>query len=313
MSTSSTESRGQLILVGGVVIAVLLVTVGIIFNTALYTEAQSVGNTYSGDAAASEDLKDSFRIDITQIIETENKQMDGEATGDTEQIIANINTYSQNRQARYGVVTSLDHASTTSGTRVEWTDSSEQFTNPDGNATWEVTAGFDNIRSYTITPETEALAGLSNPSTSDLSNSSFGVTFNPGTSDNETRYLYRDSNTDKVVIKAVDSSDKVTATCTIDNSSSLAIHLTTNTLTTPFETKQCRQLWPNMDVDTIDYTNGDQVRGRFDFTVDNDGAVITTHSNIETADAVYAMDIDYRYQTSNVKHATTTRVVPNES
>lgn len=311
MNATSDESRGQLILVGGITLGVLLITVGIVFNAALFTEAQSVGNTYNGDAAVSESLKDSFRIDIQQTITTENAQMDGEAVEDTEQVVENINTYSQNRQARYGVITSLNHVSTASGTRVEWSDSSRNFTNSDGNVTWEVVSGINNIRKYRFTPRTSTLTELADPSATTLGDSAFGMTFNPDSPDNKTRYFYRDSSTDQVKIRGVDSSDSITMTCSIRNSSSLNIHLTTNSLVTPVESNQCRQLWPPMDVEAIEFINGDKAYGRFNFIADG-SIIVPDPDNMETAGAVYAMKIDYLYQQSNVKHTTTTRLALGE-
>lgn len=309
MTLRTVDSRGQLLLVGGVVIAALLITIGIVFNAALFTEARLVSDTSGGNAAASEEVKNSIRIDIVQIISTENEQMDSTAPSDTQQVIANIDTYLQNRQAQYGVVTTVDEASTTEGTRAEWTDETASFTNPDGNATWEV-ASFNQIRAYSVTPDTDSLAELSDPSASTLNSSAFGIRFNPADPDNETRYIYVNSNTDDLTVRAVDASETITATCTISNSTGSSIHLTGNMLTTDEATTRCEELWPDISVTEVEYINGQQAKGRFNFTVE--GSSITTHSNIQTADAVYAIEVAYHYQTSDVKHTTTTRVAPKE-
>lgn len=310
MTLRTADSRGQLLLVGGVVIAALLITIGIVFNAALFTEAQLVSDTYGGNADASEEIKNSLRIDIVQIISTENEQMDGTAPTDTQQIIANIDTYLQNRQAQYGVVTTVNEESTTDGTRAEWTDETASFTNPDGNTTWEV-ASFNQIRAYSVTPDTDSLAALSDPSASTLNSSAFGIRFNPADPNNETRYIYINSNTDELTVRAVDASETITATCTIPDSTGSSIHLTGNTLMTDATTTRCEELWPDISVTEVQYINGEKAKGRFNFTVE--GGSITTHSNIQTADAVYAIAVAYHYQTSNVEHTTTTRIAPQEA
>lgn len=309
MTDFSGDSRGQLLIVGGVVVAALLITAGVVFNTALFSEAQSVSETYGGNAAASEDLKNGIRSDITTIISIENEQMDGTAADDTEEIIRNIDTYLRDRKAKHGVVTELTHKSTTRGTRVEWTDGTAVFTNADGNETWDVTT-FTDIRGYSFTPDTGALHETADPSVSTLESSVYGVRFNPDNANNETRYVYVNSNTDELTVRSVDATDTITGTCSITNETSSTVHFTTNTLSTDGSEHRCEDMWPTIGVDKIQFVNGDAAKGQFSFTVD--GGSVTTPSEMETAAAVYAMDVTYHYQTSNVVHTTETRVAPEE-
>lgn len=304
---STAESRGQLILVGGVVIAALLITAGMVFNTALFTNAQATSNTFS-DTTQGENFKESVHIDIKRLIAKENAQMDGNANTDTQELIQNIDTYTHATQSNKGALTTISHKSTTLGTRIEWTDSTKRFENQDGNATWVVTDGISDIRKFTITPSENSLASLTNPSKSTIQSSAFGVKFNPTHTENTTVYMYEDSGA--VEIHTMDETGTTVSRCSIQETPPMQIAFSTETLRNKYTTTSCQALWPNADVDAIQYTNGDNIKGEFEYTVHNGNTVY--HDNIDTAQAIYDMDIRYQYQASGSIYKTTTKIAPRE-
>lgn len=307
---SNAESRGQLLIVTAVVIAALLLSLSMVLNMALFTEAQSTSVTFS-DTARGESLKDTHITNIAQTIAIENSQMDGQAPSDTHAVIENINAQTTQRQTTYGAITSLTHDSTTSGTRIAWTNSDASLTNTDGNETWVVTDGIGEIRAYSMNFST--LPSLSDPSVAALEANAFGVMFNPSDSENATRYVYRNSG--EIHITGVDETATVTTACRIPERATTTIHFTTNTLTSAGEESPCRNLWPGFDVDEIQFENGDTATGEFAYVISS-GSVAPddggTHSEIETATAVYALTVTFDYITDDTEYTTSTRLAKGE-
>lgn len=303
--SGATASRGQLLIVTAVVIAALILSLAVVFNTALFTEAQATSGTFS-DTARGESLKDTQITNTGQTIKTENEQMDGDARSDVEAAIRNIDTQTSQRQAKYGAIVSLTHDSTTEGTRVEWNEDTT-FTNNDGNATWRVTHSLVAIRAFSMNFST--LPSLSNPTVGELRNDSFGVAFNPeDATENATRYVYTDDDT--IHIAGIDEDRSITTSCSITNRTTTTIHFTTDTLTAPDEESPCRNLWPDFDVETVQFENGDTATGEFEYVSDGGGEGAATE--ITTAAAVYSLKVTYEYTTDDVEYATTTRVAEGE-
>lgn len=304
--SGATASRGQLLIVTAVVIAALVLSLAVVFNTALFTEAQATSGTFS-DTARGESLKDTQITNTAQTIETENEQMDGDARSDVEAAIRNIDTQTSQRQAKYGAIVSLTHDSTTEGTRVEWNDQDAAFINNDGNATWRVTDGLVSIRAFEINFST--LPSLSTPTVGELRNDSFGVAFNPeDTAKNATRYIYTDDDT--IHIAGIDEDRSITTSCSITNRTTTTIHFTTDTLTASDEESPCRNLWPDFDVETVQFENGDTATGEFEYV--SDGGDEGAATEITTAAGVYSLTVTYEYTTDDVEYATTTRVAEGE-
>jgi hypothetical protein len=302
----SDSSRGQLLIVTAVVIAALILSLAVVFNTALFTEAQSTSATFS-DTARGESLKDTQITNIAQTIETENKQMDGDAEQDVKIIIKNIDTQTSQRQAKYGAIVSVSHSSTTGGTRVEWEDSDAEFINNDGNATWKVTDGIGSIRAFSMNFST--LPSLSDPTVADLQDDSFGIAFNPeDTAENATRYIY--THDDTIHIRGVDDTKSITTSCSITDRTTTTVHLSTDTLTSRDEELPCRNLWPDFDVETVQFENGNTATGEFEYVRDDGDE--GTATEIRTAAAVYSLQVTYEYTTDDVEYATTTRVAEGE-
>lgn len=307
----NTSSRGQLLIVTAVVIAGLLISLAIVFNTALFTEAESTSVTFT-DTARGESLKDSHITNIAQTIETENEQMDGSAAADTEAIISDINTQTNQRQTKYGAIVSAKHDSTTDGTRIEWDNANADLTNKDGNETWVVTGGIDDIRGYSMNFST--LPPVSDTSVSTLQSKAFAVSFNPDdASENAIRYVYKRDGF--VHITGTDETGSVTTSCKIHNRPTSTIHFTTDILSSAVEKSPCRKLWPAFNVTKIQFENGDTASGEFEYNIKS-GSVAPddggTHSEIETKDAVYAINISYDYTTDKTKYSTKTRIAPEE-
>ena len=299
----NTSSRGQLLIVTAVVIAALLISLAVVFNTALFTEAESTSVTFS-DTARGESLKDSHITNIAQTIEAENEQMDGSAAADTEAIITNINTQTNQRQTKYGAIASITHDSTTGGTRVEWDNSNAYLTDEDGDGTWNVTNGIGNIRGFSMNFSTL-------PSTQ---SNAFVVSFNPDDgSETATRYFH--SSGGSVQIQGKDETGAVTTSCSINDQPTTTIDFTRETLRTDDEESLCRDLWPDFDVNEIQFENGNDTKGRFEYVIssgsiapDDGGA----HSEIQDAQAVYALRVIYEYTTANTEYTTSTRIAPGE-
>lgn len=303
------RSRGQLLIVTGVVIAALIIALALVFNAALFTEAQSTSVTFS-DTAQGNSLKETHTENIAQAIQIENEQMDGEAPANVEAIIQSIGDRTSHRQSKYGAVASVDHDSTTTGERIVWTDPTEEFVDGNGNETWNVTKDIGNIRVFSLSP-TE-LPSLSDPSPTELQSNAFGITFNPIETVNQTAYLYEDSG--DFHIRSVDESGSVIASCRVEDGPETSIQFTTQTLVTADETAPCRHLWPTFNVATIQFENGNTASGEFEYVLSSGTVAPDTdgHSNIDTATAVYATTVAFEFTTDSTEYTTVSRIARGE-
>ncbi|MFO7834251.1 MAG: hypothetical protein R6V31_09420, partial [Halohasta sp.] len=180
--------RGQLLLITALALAVILLTVALLLNAAVYTE-----NVATRETAADSRDAIAFRgeaVDgVADLIETENR-----GGGDTAAVAAGINAMGplvDRQQARAGVVANISFNGTTEGKRVS--------DNLDNSGDWTVVDGLGDARNFTVRVDPGELPD----SPSNVEDNAFGVRFVNKSEGNVTQYLHNESG-DLVVEQTVD-------------------------------------------------------------------------------------------------------------
>lgn len=132
------RNRAQLVIVGGLVIAVALVAVGLLLNFAIYTEnlATREGNT---EASAAVEQRDAAVNSVAQAMEYVNTHEAGSGTGVMRQQlldqIAVFNESMRERGAISGAAVEVTDVETTNGSRMRQTDFGRTLTDFDQSGT----------------------------------------------------------------------------------------------------------------------------------------------------------------------------------
>jgi hypothetical protein len=298
-------SRGQLLLITALALAVILVTVALLLNAAIFTENVATRDTTTDGAEAIE-LRGELVTAIGELIETENRQRGGSASNVTDGIAA-MKPMVDRERARHGVIATLtQNGSVTPGELLGWTDPDDhrQF---DANGTnWTLVEGLTDSRAFTLN-----LSDISDPGAGNIESDAFGVRFINDSNENVTFYFYESG--DQIVVEQATESTDPSQQCAIEhNGANTTVDLTGDRLSTDSTAVDCyRGLWPDFEPDEIRFRNGEAATGTFSVTVD-DGATPTTDSAVQHTTAVYSATVDIGYRSSELDFETTVVVAPGE-
>lgn len=309
-----TRSRGQLILVTALSLAILFVALALILNTAIYTENLA---TRSGDIGGATDAvryHDAARDAVTGIIEyanTYNSTNHSTLNTSVEGGIVTFRNYSA-RQFAAGdraVETTLDF--TVTGTRIAQTDANRNFTNSSGTAAdWTVVTGVEHSRIVTLNVTDDTF----------LADAGTGSEFElvlQGGGGNTWRLNVTSDGTDTTI--GIKNGSSVHFTCS--GSDKPLINLTAGTV----GGEPCMGLAFAEGIDApydISIVNGDHINGTYSMVVDNESLAVNVAANDDlVADgagqpfadhAIYSANVTVVYETSRLYYNTTVRVAPGE-
>jgi hypothetical protein len=300
--------RGQLLLITALALAVILVTVALLLNAAIFTENIATRDT-TADGVEAIEVRGDIVQSIGELIEAENRQ--GKTQPALEESVEAgvdvLNPLLNRERARRGTVVRLErNGSTTPGKLLRWSDpdTPRQF-DASGATEWTLVDGLTTAREFTVDLE----PGLLSDATATTSDDAFGVRFN-NSGDTVTQYIYTDGSGNLVVAQAVNGTTPVRQ-CVIEHNGTTTVDLTGDRLMTDGSTVACyRGLWPDENPDAIEFVNGDAAEGTFAVTVD-DGDV-TSATSVAADNAVYSMTVDIVYRTVDLEFETTVRVAPGE-
>ncbi|WP_253737912.1 DUF7261 family protein [Halohasta salina] len=285
------DDRGQLLLITALALAVILLTVALLLNAAVYTE-----NVATRETAADSRDAIAFRgqaVDgVADLIRTENR-----GGGDPAAVADGINATGplvDRQQARAGVIANVSFNGTTDGRRLT-ADSLDT-----GND-WAVVEGVDEARNVTLT------AGSLPTDPTDVEADALGVRFVTA-GGNETRYVYEEGGA--VVVDAANETHSPSRQCSIPESDPTTVDFTGDQLSAGSATVDCyRGLWPEATVEDVRIVNGGTADGTFAATVRGYDSV---DAAVDTEAVVFAATIDLVYRTPEVDFETTVRVAPGE-
>ncbi len=308
-STSRTE-RAQLLLITALALAVILVTVALLLNAAIFTENVATRDT-TADGPEAIELRGEVVQGISELIETENHEGSGSLTAVEEDIDAMAPMVDRER-AREGTVGTLSHDPNDieSGTLLRYneTDGDARAFSEAGSNNWTLVDDLGSARAFTVAIEPNRL----NATTAESSGDVFGIRFSNATEDDETLHIYEDDNKENhlAVARAVDG-ETPERLCGIEHGgASVDIDITGDRLSTDESVVDChRSLWPDYDPDRIEFVNIDEEEGTASVTVDEgtDWAAAVTDT-----EAVYSATVDISYQTTDLTFETTARIAPGE-
>ena len=306
--SDSPTDRGQLLLVTALALAVLLVTVALLLNTAIFTENVATRET-TADGRAAIELRGEAVTAVDDLIETENRVGGGDP-GDVESAVDAMGPLVDRERARHGTIGNLSrNGSATPGRLLRWTnpDTARPFDDP--GAGWRLVDSLAESRAFTV--ELTDVRSLTDPSGTVIENQAFGVRFVNDTAGNRTLYLYEDGG--RLIVERATETTPPSQQCAIDaGSGTMTVDLSGDRLSTTETTVDCyRGLWPDDSPDAIEFRNGDAADGTFSLTVD-DGAVPIADPDVRDDPAVYAVTVDISYTSQDLAFETTVRVAPGE-
>ncbi|MFD1641090.1 DUF7261 family protein [Halohasta litorea] len=299
------SDRGQLLLVTALALAVMLVTVALLLNTAIFTENVATRDT-TADGSEAIELRGEAVDAVGELIEAENRGGGGDP-GDVDTAVDAMGPLVDRERARHGTVATLSrNGSATAGQLLRWDESGDPRAFGEYSTNWTFAEGIDNARGFRLTVEPSELE----PATAATSDTdAMGVRFINSTGDNVTYYLYEDGSDTLSVAEAVDGSTP-TRQCSIEHDGTTTVGFTASQLSTNGASTDCfRALWPPNSPDEIRFVNVGSEEGTAEVTADS---VSSWGSGVYENDAVYSVTVDITYQSQDLLFETTVRVAPGE-
>lgn len=314
---SERSSRGQLILVTALGLAILFVSLALIVNTAIYTENLATRGSDIGGGTEAVRYQDAVRSGVGGLIEFANYHEN--TSNDTLQteLVAGVDaidnrTGLQFAMSNRAVDTSLN--TTVNGTRIAQTDGSRNFSNVSGSANWTVVQDVEHTRAYTVNVTSSSLLinlGDSNPYriVVDNGSSTWRLNITQTTSGSDVVVGVRDGNGNHFECPA--------------GAPPVVIDLTAGTV----GDVECEGLKFGEGIGSpydIAYENADNIEGKYSMVVDNATLAddVEMDANIHLADdgpdqpfathAIYSANVTATYQTPRLSYNVTVRVAPGE-
>jgi len=305
--TASARDRGQVILVAAFALAVTLVALALVLNSAIYTENLAT-RTESGGATEALSYRSAVQDNVGAILERANDDETGSRSAiesDVRGGVADYDTFSAQQLARSGRIATLAYAGETNGRRV-WQSTAGTFTNTTGAENWTVASDVDNTRRFRIEiTDTGALA------TKGSAGDEFRVNAtDPATGEEWWLNVTTTGGGSDLFVGVRNGTGR--AGCTVGyGSEPVWVNVTAGTVAG----QRCEALTFAEDVDDgyeIGYENATEIRGTYSLTIDSAGASDVGDAP-DDASVIYAVFVDLVYETPELEYETTVRVAPGES
>jgi hypothetical protein len=307
------RDRGQLILVGGFVIAVTFVALALILNSVIFTENLATrGESIGGSGGAeTRDIVDEATGDLIAHANAHNNTEDDFPAQNVSAGVADLDTALGAQLAARGQILDVRYVETVNGTRIAHNDTTQPFVAANGSADWSVQSGVEQVRDVGLNVSRSSLVTGSPGSCGGC----FEVTFSDGIDDWSVR-IY-DDGSEVAVTSYVNGNPEGTCTTPGPNAE---INVTTGVV----GDRECQPLLFGEGLDrtsTLDVSidNGDQAAGRYSLVTDTSPSLVgvlldgpgSSGSPRETY-AVYSTDVIVDYQTGTTNYNATVRVAPGE-
>lgn len=205
---AAARSRGQMLIITGLLLAVLLVGLATVLNGAIYTENLASRSDDDNSLCSPGPFQHEVRGDLVELIDRNNART---STTNRSKVVdelnADIRGYSNTTKsvcATRGSWAGFDVRSTDNGTRLRQTNESRDFTDANGNWDWTLTSGVPDGGQFVMAIQSQSLYedGLS-ATLSTLAGEAFAVEFHlssyGGSGDGIWRvYFYQSSLSDNV-------------------------------------------------------------------------------------------------------------------
>lgn len=308
------RERGQLIILTGLLVAIALVAMVLLLNTAIYTEnLASRGVDQSGREAVE------YRAAVTDgvggLMERENDREHPNWDSVNASVTDGIETFDNFTARSYAAGGTLVRLDLSTGGlhegRLIRQNTSGPFEGSSGDADWTLATGVEDTRGFVMNVERSNL----NETNETLADSSgaFHVQVTGGSQWNA--YVYRNQSTNNVTI-ATGSGGPVTEHCSVD-----AAEVTLNLSSGTIDEDDCPGfLWAEgvSSPYSVEYVNGDNATGTYNLTVNTTsmGASLNDGTSNPTSPyyvpAVYSASFEVSYRSPTLTYRTEIRVAPGE-
>lgn len=306
--------RGQLILVGGVVVAFALVALVLLLNTVLFTENIATRGVDPGVERAGDHATVARQAGRGVVGTLENVEYETWSAAD-QSVRANISNVSDQAQRihleRYGAYVSINVTHTRRGSVLVQDDISRNFTNHTGAENWMLT-NTSGIRNFTMTVNRSRTADVPQ-------NQSFNMTVLGGNGTTWTAYVNASDSSSNVRV----SVPSRTSPCT-----SSAANATINWTDGTFENDCSFTFADGLDPPyEVHFNNSDNATGTYHLVVSNEtdtdpgllDLLLSHFSGPGSGDsprrypAVYSLVLEVVYEDSATDYDTRIRIAPKES
>lgn len=297
------RSRGQVILVAALGIAVTLVALALVTNTAIYTENLATRETVSGqDAIAFEQSMDDGASDLLALA---NRYNASSHTSIRDRFAADVNNLSSGtgtESAAYGELTAIEVVNTTNGSRISLNET-RNFTSADGDGNWTLASDVDAHRRFEMNVSQSALNDTGSP---------FRIVIN--TTTHEWNASVADGGDDNVSVAI--SNETTNVTCSV-SANTTVFDVTEGTLAG----ESCDAPTAASTVDgpyDISFENASNVEGRFVLFVDRTKSEIADHydpaPDTPSIDpAIYDATVHVTVRQPDLTYETNVTVAPERS
>lgn len=307
--------RGQLLVITGLLLAVVLVGLALVLNSAIYTENLS---TRSGSNSGAAVTAASTTFETTTVwMGRVNTRYNGSYDDLAQNYTQLANEYQDTQASVYGKRGTAFGMSTigqTNGTHLRQANQSRTFTNASGNSgDWQVAGGVGGISDYEMVVNRADLYTDAGGSTLLANSSTVSITNESGTV--WELHIYETTDNNVAVQPVVDGTEQ--PTCEVD-AAEVEIDLVAGTVggNTCSSLVFAEGLEETVD---IEYHNPDEIGGTYSLRVDvvidpatNEHYVAFGAGSPTATPNIYATTTRMTYATSDVSYAATQRIVAGE-
>lgn len=311
------DDRGQLLILGALVLAVMFVSFAALTNTAVYTENLATRESDPGTGAAVE-FRTAAVTGTGGLVEDVNRHNDTSYVALDENASVAVDEWDNASAKTYGAtgrVVETEYVRAANGTRIAQTNSTRQFTNATDAPDWTVASGLgdDDLRAHRL-----------NVSTSDLEperSGAFRIDYTDSDDDTRSVYVYRNATPDPTRVVVEVDAPGWNAACSAPAWNGYAVVDVTGARVGD---SHCGALAFFGNVSTpydVSYHNGVAANGtyglvvnRTESTVESGTASFGTDGGDDpfATEALYSARIALTYESHRVYHRAQVRVAPGE-
>lgn len=311
------DRRGQLVLIGAVLVAMLLLGLGLFLNSMTYARVLTAHHTSdAGDRTIG--YRNHVQEGVGGVVFYTNYLERGGYGALVGAFTAAHDRWRNSTSRHYtvdGVAATTDIRTTTNGSQV-FQATSGAFTSAEGESAWKLAGGVSGTRRFRMNVSSDTLSSVaSDDDAGDLTGAGlFHVVVSNGSGTWEL-YLY---DTGDPTVAVVNDSGSLVGTCH-GSGSSLVVDVTEGTV----DGDHCEALtFPGVTGDySVEFENGEAVSGRYVLVVDRErsGLPGDNYNSLPSGDGprvarvLYSVTVEVHYRSPRVAYRTNVTVAPEET
>jgi hypothetical protein len=256
---TSTHNSGQLLILGGITFAILLLSLAFVLNTLIYSQNASVRGSNLAEYSTSTYVSELNRVESDHLESLAIKQDQSYSQLQT----SYTDRSTQSRQlldrdlARRGILSNTQLSNTTNGTHIYQTDY-QPLTGADGSINWELVTLYNEYNKLKFVFDRSTLLSINSfaPINSDfylrLDNSS------PGSYVGNI-YIYQNTSNTTTTVEFYDDSNVLVESCSVPSQPDVSIDFAKYSV----NNELCPALKPIDNADSLQIREGNDVQGKY--------------------------------------------------